>query len=343
MCETKKLFVAIFTCLVCFSGCSKKSADKVINPETEEKDSTPVTITLGFSTNMQDPRAVASLLFKDEVEKNSEGRILVSIHPDGELGGDGELIEGVINGNVDMTVSSAGNFAVYATKCGISAMPFLFSSFEEAWKFMDSSVEKEVDETLKEFGIVVLSHFDNGFRCVTTTNRPVKKISDMKGLKIRTPPNQIVMETMSVLGATPKPYAFNELKKALEDGLFDSQENPIPVIYNSKLYEQQKYLSVTNHSYDSMPLVIRKALWDKFSEEDKALIVDAAVKAQNLNRKLVKEQTEAYVSKLKEAGMIIINVDIGEFQKATAAVIDVFSNVYGEKLIDELKNMQGKN
>lgn len=341
--SSRKTFIfLVFISFICFAGCTKKSAGNVIVSETEEV-SAPVTVSLGFSTSMQDPRGEASLLFKEEVEKKSEGRILVDIHSDGELGGDGELIEGVINGKVDMTVSSAGNFAVYATKCGISALPFLFSTFEDAWEFMDSSIEKEVDETLKEFGIVVLSHFDNGFRCVTTTNRPVKKVSDMKGLKIRTPPNQIVMETMSVLGATPKPYAFNELKKALEDGLFDSQENPIPVIYNSKLYEQQKYLSITNHSYDSMPLVIRKALWDKFSEEDKEIILDAAKKAQNLDRKLVKEQTESYVAKLKEAGMTVINVDIGEFQKATASVMDVFSNVYGEKLLNELKNKNGAN
>ena len=328
--------------LALLSSCNKKNASQVAEKQLEAEKAVSATISLGFSTNLEDPRGVASILFKEEVEKNSNGRIKIDIHPNGELGGDGELIEGVISGKVDMTVSSAGNFAVYATKLGISAMPFLFSDFDEAWAFMDGDLVAEVNKTLEEFGIVVLSHFDNGFRCVTTTNRPVKSVADMKGLNIRTPPNQIVMETMSALGATPKPYAFNELKKALRDGLFDSQENPIPVIYNSKLYEEQKYLAVTNHSYDAMPLVIRKDLWDMFSDSDKALILAAAKKAQDLDRKLVKEQTDSYVSKLKEVGMTITTPDLKAFQRATSGVMNVFTNVYGEELLKKLAETTAK-
>ena len=328
--------------LALLSSCNKKNASQVAEKQPEAEKAVSATISLGFSTNLEDPRGVASILFKEEVEKNSNGRIKIDIHPNGELGGDGELIDGIISGKVDMTVSSAGNFAVYATKLGISAMPFLFSDFDEAWAFMDGDLVAEVTKTLEEFGIVVLSHFDNGFRCVTTTNRPVKSVADMKGLNIRTPPNQIVMETMSALGATPKPYAFNELKKALRDGLFDSQENPIPVIYNSKLYEEQKYLAVTNHSYDAMPLVIRKDLWDMFSDSDKALILAAAKKAQDLDRKLVKEQTDSYVSKLKEVGMTITTPDLKAFQRATSGVMNVFTNVYGEELLKKLAEKTAK-
>lgn len=322
---------------ILFLSCNKKSAaQNQVGPQ-EEAAAESATISLGFSTNLEDPRGVASLLFKDEVEKNSNGRIRIIVCPDGELGGDGELIEGVINGKVDMTVSSAGNFAVYATKLGISAMPFLFSDFDDAWAFMDGELVAEVNKTLEEFGIVVLSHYDNGFRCVTTTGRAVKSVDDMRGLNIRTPPNQIVMETMSALGATPRPYAFNELKAALRDGLFDSQENPIPIIYNSRLYEEQKYLAITNHSYDAMPLVIRKDLWDMFSPEDKEIILAAAKKAQDLDRKLVKEQTESYVAKLRDEGMTITTPDLKAFQKATDGVIGVFTDVYGEELLEKLR------
>ena len=342
MCKLK-LFTACLCALgVLFVSCNKKNVSQNVADKSDETTAEIATISLGFSTNMEDPRGVASQLFKEEVEKNSNGRIKIDIHPNGELGGDGELIEGVINGTVDMTVSSAGNFAIYATKLGISAMPFLFSDFEDAWAFMDGDLVSEVNKTLEEFGIVVLSHYDNGFRCVTTTNRPVKSVADMKGLNIRTPPNQIVMETMSALGATPKPYAFNELKKALREGLFDSQENPIPVIYNSKLYEEQKYLSITNHSYDAMPLVIRKELWNVFSDSDKTIILDAAKKAQNLDRKLVKEQTESYVAKLKETVMTITNPDLKAFQSATSGVMGVFTNVYGEELLAKLRAATSK-
>ncbi len=336
--KSVKIFTALCISAVIFSSCKKK--EEVHGNIAEQENNTreiTATISLGFSTNLEDPRGKASVLFKEDVEKNSNGRIKIDIHGNGELGSDNELIEGVINGKVDMTVSSAGNFAVYATKLGISAMPFLFSTFEEAWKFMDGPIVAEVNKTLEEFGIVVLSHYDNGFRCVTTTNKPVETVADISGLNIRTPPNQIVMETMSVLGASPKPYAFNELKKALRDGVFDSQENPIPVIYNSRLYEEQKFLAITNHSYDAMPLVIRKDLWDEFSDADKKIIIDAAKKAQDFDRKLVKEQTESYVSKLKDAGMTITTPNLAEFKAATASVMDVFTNIYGEDLLKKLR------
>ncbi len=338
---SKKFIPVIFAAIAAislFSACKKKSVDTVSASGAESEAAQKATISLGFSTNISDPRGVASVLFKEEVEKNSDGRIHIEIHPDGELGSDSELIKGVIDGSVDMTVSSAGNFAIYATKLGISALPFLFSDFDEAWRFMDGDLVAEVNKTLEEYGIVVLSHFDNGFRCVTTTNRPVKSVADMKGLNIRTPENQIVMETMSALGANPKPYAFTELKKALKDGLFDSQENPIPIIYNNKFWEVQNYLSVTNHSYDAMPLVIRKDLWDMFSDADKKIIRDAAIKAQELDRNLVKEQTDSYVSKLKEAGMKINTPDLKEFEKATAGVMDVFTTIYGEDTLKRLRD-----
>ena len=295
------------------------------------------TIKLGYSTNSSDPRGVASKLFKEEVEKNSKGNIKVEIYDSAKLGSDTQLIEGVINGTVDMTVSSAGNFGVYATNIGVSALPFLFTDFNKAWKFMDSQIVADVNKELENSNIVVLAHYDNGFRCVTTTNKPVNKVADMKGLHIRTPANQIVMETMTALGAKPEPLAFSELPAALKAGKFDSQENPIPVIYNNKLYEVQKYLSVTNHSYDAMPLVIRKDLWKKFSAADQKIIKDAALKAQKLNRTLVRDQTRDLVKDLKAKGMVITNPNLKEFASATKEVLDMFSEVYGKELMDKVK------
>ncbi|MBR1614044.1 MAG: TRAP transporter substrate-binding protein, partial [Treponema sp.] len=273
----------------------------------------------------------------EEVEKNSKGNIKVEIYDSAKLGSDTQLIEGVINGTVDMTVSSAGNFGVYATNIGVSALPFLFTDFNKAWKFMDSQIVADVNKELEATNIVVLAHYDNGFRCVTTTNKPVNKVADMKGLHIRTPANQIVMETMMALGAKPEPLDFGKLPAALKAGQFDSQENPIPVIYNNNLYEVQKYLSVTNHSYDAMPLVIRKDLWKKFSAADQKIIKDAALKAQKLNRSIVKEQTESLVKDLKAKGMTVTTPNLKEFATATQSVLDMFADVYGKDLMNKVK------
>jgi tripartite ATP-independent transporter DctP family solute receptor len=345
----KHSLILIFIMCFCFifTGCFNKKQTTVTEDtpkkETEEslKISYPLTLKVGYSTNSADPRGVALEKFKEQVEKASDGNIIIEIHPDAELGSDGELIAKMITKEVDITVSSAGNYALYATRMGVSALPFLFEDFEPAWKFIDSSVMTDISKELEDYNMHVLSYFDNGFRCVTTSKSagPVEKAEDMEGLNIRTPDNQIVMETMSELGANPKSFPFAELAKALLDHTFDAQENPIPVIYNNELYKVQSYLTVTNHSYDAMPLTIRNDIWAALDESYKKIISEAAYDAQQLNRKIVQKQTKEYVSKLEKKGMKVIYPDLSPFKKKTTGVIDVFSDVYGSELVDLVREL----
>ena len=338
----RKLFAAAAAVLF-LTGCQQKTEESTAPVMTEAPTEAvvdtaieyPVTVRVGYSTGKEDPRGVALDHFKELVESQTNGDIIIEIHPSGELGSDSELISGMISGNVDMTVSSAGNYALYATKVGVSALPFLFEDFESAWSFIDSPEIQEIDNELETYNIHVLAYFDNGFRCVTTSETigPIEKVADMKGLNIRTPENQIVMETMSSLQANPKSYPFAELKQALIDGMFDAQENPIPVIYNNQLYDVQKYLSVTNHSYDAMPLTIRQDLWQSLTPEYQEIVQKAAQEAQTQNRTLVKQQTEDYVKELENVGMEIVYPDLQPFREATAGVLDMFRTVYGEDLI----------
>lgn len=335
--------------LLILGSCTGKPAGEQTLAEYETEASVPVeestaeareetlVLRLGFSTDETDPRAEAAFLFKQTVEAECEGEIRVELYPSGKLGADKELILGVINGTVDMTVSSAGNFASFAN-VGISAFPFLFHNFDEAWEFMDSPLIRELDEGLKEYNIHVLAHFDNGFRCITTSEEagPVQSLSDLKDLGIRTSDNQIVMETMAALGARPRSLDFTELYGALERGEFQAQENPVPVIFNHKLYEVQRYLAVTNHSYDAMPFVIREDLWNSLSAGQQDIISRAAVEAQSLNRELNREQTETYGELLEQQGMIITYPEMDEFRSAAEAVYDYFESSYGAELLERV-------
>ncbi|MCR4741821.1 MAG: TRAP transporter substrate-binding protein [Treponema sp.] len=296
-------------------------------------------LSLCFSTALDDPRGEASLLFKAIVEEKTFGRIKVKLYPDEKKGSDIECIEKLIKNEIDMTISSAGNYSTFVTQAGYSAMPFLFSDFASAWQFIDSPKNQVINSYFEDYNMVVLAYFDNGFRCVTTSSQvgPINSVKDMKDVVIRTSSNQIVMETMYQLGAIPKSYSFKQLKDALKEGLFQAQENPIPVIYNSAIYEVQKYLAVTNHSYDAMPVTIRKSIWLRLTPEDREIILYAAEQAQALNRKLIKKQTESYLDELKEKGMIITYPDLSVFKEATKEVFNVFAPVYGSELLEELK------
>lgn len=333
-------------CLVsCSMGNQKDFSENTDNIMTITEEDPPMsalnpqihTIKLGFSTDETDPRAVAAVEFERMVEEQSGGDLQIEIYPSGEFGSDRDLIMGVINGSLDMTVSSAGNFANFAN-VGISAFPFLFQDFDKAWEFMDSPLVEEINEELKEYNIHVLAHFDNGFRCITTSEKagPIESLADMRDLNIRTSYNQVVMETMSALGAKPKILDFTLLYQALKNHEFEAQENPIPVIYNHKLYEVQQYLAITNHSYDAMPFVIREDLWNSFTDEQKEIIEKAAKEAQSLNRKLNREQTESYVELLEEQGMIVTYPDLEAFKEASKAVYNYFAPSYGEELMNRV-------
>lgn len=341
------LMVLLLAVALLFTGCAKQPVVEAVTTPEETAEAVedlnfPLTLRVGYSTGEDDPRGVAIKHMKEQVEADTEGQILLEIHPSGELGSDDQLIAGLIDGSVDITVSSAGNYALYATKMGVSALPFLFADFQSAWSFIDSDTMKRICADLEPYNMHVLAFFDNGFRCVTTTDRSVEGVKDMEGLVIRTPDNQIVMETMYELGARPKSYPFAKLKEALANGEFDAQENPIPVIYNNGLYEVQHYLSITNHSYDAMPLTIRLDIWERLPEEYRDVILSAAEEAETINREMVAQQTEDYVALLEEKGMVVQHPDPDEFIGATRDVMDVFANVYGEDLLKAIEEFRSK-
>lgn len=345
-----KLLLTISLCLSLMACAGNNSSSDVVEetiisdvaePIDEITISYPLTLRVGYSTNDEDPRGVALYQFKEEVETMTSNNIIIDIYSGGKLGSDSELLAKMITKDIDMTVSSAGNYAAYATRIGVSALPFLFDNFDSAWEFVDSDTMSNISKELDAYNMHVLAYFDNGFRCVTTSEDigPINKVSDMKDLNIRTPDNQIVMETMSELSANPRSFPFAQLKDALIDKEFDAQENPIPVIYNNQLYDVQKYLSITNHSYDAMPLTIRNDIWNALTPEYQQIIYSAAQNAQTTNRSLVREQSEEYVSLLEQNGMIVNYPDLKPFRDATTSVIDVFSNIYGDDLVNEIKNL----
>mgnify|MGYP002511477838 CR=1 FL=1 len=290
-----------------------------------------VTLKLGFSTNEEDPRALGAKQFKEEVESKTNGAVVVQLYPSGQLGGDADLINSISldSGTVDIIITDASNFATYEPKMGISALPFQFADFEEAWAFMDSDIEAEAEAGLIPQNMRVLAHYCNGFRCVTNSKGPVESPADMKGMLIRTPENPVIMATMTAMGANPQPLAFNELYQALNQGTYDAQENPIPVIYNNNLYEVQEYLSVTNHIYSGMCFTIAESSWNKLSADQQAIVEAAAKASADYDRELNKQMTDDLVSSLEQAGMKINNPDLAPFAEATASVLTDNADTYG--------------
>ncbi len=293
-----------------------------------------IELKIGVSTADPDPRNIAASQFAEDVAKATNGAVTAKVFPSGQLGGDADLINSMAlgSGTVDIIITDASNFAAYEPKMGISALPFQFSGFDEAWAFMDSAIQAEAEASLVEQNMRVLAHYDNGFRCVTSSKGPVNSPGDMKGLLIRTPENPVIMATMSALGANPQPLSFSELYQALRAKTYDAQENPIPVIYNNKLNEVQEYLSVTNHIYSGMCFTIAESTWQKLSAGQQAAVQEAASASAKTDRDMNREQTESLAGELEKAGMKINYPDLAPFAEATACVLTDNADQYGDLL-----------
>ena len=283
-----------------------------------------IVLKIGVSTADTDPRNIAAKSFADEIAEKTNGAVTAEVYPAGQLGGDGQLVESMVldSGTVDIVITDASNFGTVVADMNISGLPFLFSDFDAAWAFMDGEVEAAAEAQLLDYGIRVLAHYDNGFRCVTNSKGPVETPDDMKGMLIRTPENQVIMATMSALGANPQPLAFSELYQALQQKTYDAQENPIPVIYNNKLYEVQEYLSVTNHIYSGMCFAIAESVWQKLTPEQQEIVAAAALASGEYDRQMNRQQTDDLVANLEEAGMKINYPDLAPFSAATKSVIE---------------------
>ena len=297
-----------------------------------------IVLKIGVSTADTDPRNIAANDFAKEIEEKTNGAVKAEVYPAGQLGGDGQLVESMVMdaGTVDIVITDASNFGTVVPDMNISGLPFLFDGFDAAWAFMDGEVEAAAEAELLEVGIRVLAHYDNGFRCVTNSKGPVETPDDMKGMLIRTPENQVIMATMSALGANPQPLAFSELYQALQQKTYDAQENPIPVIYNNKLYEVQEYLSVTNHIYSGMCFAIAESTWNKLSAEQQEIVAAAAQASGDYDREMNRQQTEDLVANLEEAGMKINYPELAPFSAATQSVIEENALGISEELLAAL-------
>ena len=297
-----------------------------------------IVLKIGVSTAETDPRNIAAKSFADEIEQKTNGAVKAEVYPAGQLGGDGQLVESMVMdaGTVDIVITDASNFGTVVADMNISGLPFLFSDFDAAWAFMDGEIEAAAEAELLDLGIRVLAHYDNGFRCVTNSKGPVNSPDDMKGMLIRTPENQVIMATMSALGANPQPLAFSELYQALQQKTYDAQENPIPVIYNNKLYEVQDYLSVTNHIYSGMCFAITESTWNKLTPEQQEIVAAAALASGTYDREMNRQQTEDLVANLEEEGMKINYPELAPFSEATQSVIEENALGISDELLEAL-------
>ena len=273
-----------------------------------------MTLKLGHYANAQHAGNKAAQMFAEGVAKRTKGAITVEIYPNNELGNPPEVLEQNVLGVIDMSLPTQGQLAKYSKKFGCVMLPFAYNGYDHAYKVLDGPFIKWAEKDLEDAGLVFLANWEWGFRNLTNSVRPVNTPDDVKGLKIRTPPELSIQSAMEALGATVQTIQFSELPMALKQGVVDGQENPVSVIYAFKVYETQKYLAMTGHTYNSMVHVISKKTWAKLTPEQQRIVKEESKKAGDFMRKTLRDAEADQIKKLQELGMEVTWPNVAAFK-----------------------------
>lgn len=253
----------------------------------------------------ESPSGKALKFFAEKVAEYSEGSLVVDPFFGAELGSLTACVEGMTQGTIDVVTTGTSYFSGYVPEIQVFELPYMFNSNEQARKTLDGEPGDAVRKLFPDKGIILLCYWESGLRHVSNSRAPIVKPEDMKGLKIRTVVSVTQQKTWESFGAIPMAIDMNEVFTALQQGTVDAQENTLAQIVSTKMYEVQKYLSLSGHAYTPMPFGISKLTWEKLDEKQKAAVQKAAEEARDYQRKLDDESDRENVQFLKDKGILV--------------------------------------
>lgn len=331
------------------SGTASALADYDIQPELDES----VDYTQGdpysfiIATDGAEDRVDGLLVhyMADELNAITGGRIQLQTYFNGSMGTDTELCESTQAGDVAFFLGSTAFTANFVPELSVIDLPFLYKDAQQFRKTMDDeTVYNYYSDKYDSNGFKLIGFFDQGMRQMTSNIR-VQTADDMKGQKIRVMENKLHISIWQALGANPSPMAFSEVYMALQQGTIDAQENPFEVIYANRLYEQQKYVILTNHLPASHNLLISQIVFDGLSESDQALIMAVGKAAIQYSREQCDARLEDRMKKVEETGTEIVTLSddvLQQLRDKCQLVYDDVRATYGDEQVDMQINTASK-
>ncbi|QGM80031.1 TRAP transporter substrate-binding protein [Otariodibacter oris] len=292
----------------------------------------------GYEAPRSDTQHEAAKKFNELLKEKTDGEVKLTLFPDSTLGNAQTMIGAVRGGTIDLEMSGSPNFSGLVSNLNAIDIPFIFKNREHAYAVLDGEIGQGLLKELEDQGLKGLAFWEVGFRSFTNSKHPVNTPDDIKGLKVRTNQNPMYIEAFSLLGANPVPMPLSELYTALETRAVDAQEHPIGIFWSAKLYEVQKYLSLTNHGYTPLIVVMNKAKFDGLSPEFQQAIVESAQEAGKYQRQLNFDNEKGIIEQLKKEGVEVIeDVDNKPFKAIIEAdVRKAFIEKNGDSLVKKI-------
>ncbi|MFO1155068.1 MAG: TRAP transporter substrate-binding protein [Rhodospirillales bacterium] len=253
----------------------------------------------------------------NRIREATGGRVDIKLFPANQLGSDTDLLSQVRSGGVDFFNLSSSILSTLVSAAGILNTGFAFPDYDTVWKAMDGEVGTYVRGQITKVGIQApFKIYDNGFRQITSSTRPINVPADLKGFKIRVPPSPILTSLFKALDAGPAPINFNEVYSALQTKVVEGQENPLPIIYTTRLYEVQKYCSMTGHTWDGYWILANRRSWESIPEDLRTIIIREVDRSAVEQREDIAKLSISLRNDLTAKGLVFNDVDRPVFRQA---------------------------
>lgn len=284
-----------------------------------------------------DLQQTMSVYFKEQVETRSGGSITVNIFPHGQLGNDAQMIDGARSGIIDIAISGLNNFTGLIPEAGAFELPFMFPSRDIAYRVLDGEIGQGVAAKFEPIGLKLLGFPENGYRNITNNRAPVRTPEDLNGLQMRVNNSKALNDMFALVGANPQQLPVAELYTALETGVVDAQDHPIGIVVSFKFNEVQKYLSLTQHAYSALAMVMNVDKLEGLSDAEQKIITEVAAEAVAKQRELSLAKEEEMIAQLESEGMSVNrDVDAVAFQTAVKPVWEGFIDENGDSLVNAI-------
>jgi tripartite ATP-independent transporter DctP family solute receptor len=323
---------------VMLSGCGKGAAPATpaSQPDNQQKTTAKVQpkkmrIALTLSDQSNEYRGLFK--FKELVEKYTNGSITPEIYPSGQLGADMSAIQQLQSGVLEATGPTSAPVANVVPEFNLFDLPFLFKDQKSAESVLSGKIGQALLDKLPEKGLIGLAYWDNGFRELTNSKHPVKSVEDLKGIKLRVLQNPVHVDFWKALGTNPTPMSWDQVFNALQQHVIDGQENPLGIIYDQKVYEVQKYLTLTNHVYQPILFMASKIWYDGLTKEEQQALMKAAKEAGQYELQLNQQEQESLMNALKQKGMQIDSIS-DDVRKQMIQTVQPVVNQYVSKYGD---------
>jgi C4-dicarboxylate-binding protein DctP len=262
----------------------------------------PIVIKFSHVVTEHTPKGKGALKFKELAESRTNGRVKVEVYPNSTLYKDGEELNALQLGSVQLLAPSVSKFGPLGVKeFEAFDLPYMFDGYDDLHKVTEGPIGKALFDKLQSKGIVGLGYWDNGFKEMTA-NKPLKRVADFRGLKFRIQSSKVLDSQFRALGAVPQVMAFSEVYQALQTGVVDGEENTPSNIYTQKMHEVQKYLTVSDHGYIGYAVIANKAFWDGLPPGIRRTLEGAMTDATTYANDIAKKENDDALESIRKAG-----------------------------------------